>query len=108
MKGIIRKVISLSVVTAAFIAPPALADNLKLEGNGVWRDKDGGQGQYLLYTGISWEDCRNMCLASGNCTGVEFVLRTSGISTCEVHTGSFSHIKESTNGNASVWLKHKD
>ena len=106
MKKIIRLSIISAVVTSLFIVSPALAGSLNLEGYGAWRDKNGSQGEFLTHTNVPWKKCRSICLNSVNCTGVEFTLRASGMTTCEVHTGKLHRIKKGNSRDAgTVWVR---
>jgi hypothetical protein len=81
--------------------------SLIFKGFGAWRDKDNKAGQYRTHKDILWSECRNKCINSRSCTGVEYFLRVDGQSMCEIHTGKFHRVVNVAHGigATTVWVK---
>jgi hypothetical protein len=106
MKKIAKKS-SLGLATlliTAFISSAVTAGPLAFQGYGGWRDAGNKHGTYTNKANVTWQKCRNLCVSSTSCTGVEFSFRETGKSYCEIHTDTFGHTSESA-GVAVVWAK---
>jgi hypothetical protein len=116
MKKIIIVSLLVFISTASsFMIPTVYAqgsssnNRLVFEGVGAWRDRDRGTGQYRSHRNILWSECRNKCINTSNCTGVEYSLRSDGNTTCEIHTGRFHRVVNVAPeiGVGTVWLKRE-
>jgi hypothetical protein len=109
MKKIIIVFLLAFISTASsFMIPTVYAQSISFKGFGAWRDKDNKAGQYRTHRDILWSECRNKCMNSRSCTGVEYSYRSNGKSTCEIHTGKLSHVDKISPeiGIGTVWLKY--
>jgi hypothetical protein len=80
---------------------------LSLLGNGGCRLAVGGQGTFSTHPNVSWQTCRSLCLNQPTCRAVEYAIKRSGATNCEVHTKAISSVASndlSLNSSASCWL----
>lgn len=89
------------------IAEKISGGELEFKGYGAWRDPNGGQGIYSLLIFGDWDLCSQVCLNSDSCTGVEYATFSNGRTSCELHTGVFGYVEESSTPTAPTvtWVK---